>query len=120
LCPVLSPAKGTSVFEKGNGNTNKYIAILDVAFKDLVPQILEIKRRQAKEVEDALIQHDFEKIRKLGHKIRGSHGLEVINGLGRRLEDAAKDKDIQTSRAISNELMEYLNHVEVRFQKDMS
>jgi len=103
-----------------NKSTDKFIAILDKSLKNLVPQILEIKRKQTLEIVDAITQCDFEKIQKLGHKLRGSHGLVTVNELGNQLEEAARNKDIEASKSLSNELNEFLSHVEIKFEGDLS
>lgn len=93
-----------------------YRAILPMALEPLVPQILEVKRKQMVGVQEALNDQNFQALQKLGHKIRGSHGLQRVNELALLLEEAAKDKDLSRIEKVSVQLGDFLEHVQIGFE----
>lgn len=95
-----------------------YRITLDPLLKDLVPQILSTKKKQLAEIAQALEQKDFPQIQKLGHKLRGSHGLEKVNTLSLSLEEAAKQTDFSTAKTLVDQLTDYLEKVTIHFKEE--
>ena len=98
---------------------DKYLAILDPDLEELVPKILEIKRQQAQEIQEAIRQNDCEAVKKLAHKMRGSHGLEGVNDLAKSIEDMANQGDLLAVQTLTHELIDYLEHVVIHFKEEM-
>ncbi len=97
---------------------NKVIVQVDEELSDLIPGFLARKRDEANAILDAAQRDDFAVIGHLAHRIKGegcSYGFERMTEIGRTLEEAAKSQsDVAVTRA-ANELLDYLEHVEVRF-----
>lgn len=69
---------------------------LDAQIAALVPAYLASRREDLVTVRDQLASGDFEAIRGLGHRLKGSgrtYGLGEISTLGRKLEEAAAQED---------------------------
>ncbi|HPC86164.1 MAG TPA: Hpt domain-containing protein [Smithellaceae bacterium] len=94
----------------------KFIVIVDEDLQDLIPGYLENRRKDVEELQGALERSDFEVIRVLGHKMKGSgggYGFDEISEIGRTLEDAAKQSQAEKIREEIRRLRHYLDHVEV-------
>ncbi len=96
----------------------RYTVILDPDLEELLPTILEIKRKQVQELQTAFDHEDFQEIQSLGHKMKGSHGLETINDLAQSIESAAKEKKLPTIQVLLNQLHDYLDHIDIRFRQE--
>ena len=102
-----------------NATSGKWTVTVDEDLQDLVPGYLENRRKDAEELQKALARSDFEVIRVLGHKMKGSgggYGFDEISEIGRALEDAAKQSQAGKIREEIQRLRHYLDHVEVRIQ----
>jgi HPt (histidine-containing phosphotransfer) domain-containing protein len=89
---------------------------VDPEIADLVPGFLENRRKDIETMGAALKQGDFETIQILGHSMKGaggSYGFDAITDIGKSLEQAAKDKDIDRIGQSLQELSDYLDRVEV-------
>jgi len=95
---------------------SKYWVEMDADMEELVPKILEIKRQQAEEVSQASEERDFSRIKAIGHKIRGMHGIQQINDLGTAIENAAMDEKLQEIWKFNAELLDFLDHIEIHFK----
>lgn len=97
----------------------KIVVQVDADLEDLIPGYLQNRRQDVDSILQALENQDFETIRVLGHTMKGTgggYGFDAITDIGRALEEAAKNKNVQ---AISREvvaLRDYLQAVEVVFQ----
>jgi HPt (histidine-containing phosphotransfer) domain-containing protein len=74
----------------------------------LAPQYLENRRRELDEIRGALDRGDFERLGRIGHRLRGNaktYGFAELSELGTRLESAAEQRDgsesLKTFEAIS-------------------
>jgi len=97
----------------------KIIVIADEDFRDLIPGYLENRRKDITEILAALDHSDFETIRFLGHKMKGSgggYGFDGITEIGGACEEAAKQSGAREVREQVNRLQAYLENVEVVFQ----
>jgi HPt (histidine-containing phosphotransfer) domain-containing protein len=97
---------------------NKMIVEVDEELSDLIPGFLARKRDEANMILDAAQREDYAVISRLAHRIKGeggSYGFHRITEIGRTLEQAAKTRnDVSVTRA-ANELLDYLDRVEVHF-----
>ncbi|MBF0350610.1 MAG: response regulator [SAR324 cluster bacterium] len=110
------PKTGTSTSAIAEDVTVYQVAIPRM-LAPIMPKILESKRNQCQELRNALEQKDFEAIRKLGHKIRGSHNLDKVNAQGRSLENCPSD-DVEIFTGMIDELEDFLTHVAFTVIKD--
>lgn len=100
-------------------STDTETVIIDEELEDLIPGYLENRRQDITLILSALERNDFETIRAIGHKMKGSgggYGFDRITEIGRDLEAAAKraiNRDIQER---IHELRDYLDRVQIVFQ----
>lgn len=84
--------------------------------RDLIPRFLEHRREELAQLRAAIARSDFEEARRIGHILKGAgggYGFDEITRLGAEIERlAARGEDV---RGPVDELAEYLDAVEVRF-----
>lgn len=97
----------------------KIIVQVDADLEDLIPGYLQNRRLDVDAILQALEKPDFETIRVLGHTMKGTgggYGFDAITEMGRALEEAAKNRNIEVIRQETAALAAYLQAVEVVFQ----
>jgi HPt (histidine-containing phosphotransfer) domain-containing protein len=93
---------------------------LDDRLRAIVPGYLEGRRRDILAVLTALDNGDYEQVRTVGHKMRGSgagYGFPEITTIGERLELAAESRDEKNIRKHIAELSQYLDVLEPTVQR---
>lgn len=88
---------------------------IDAEIWDLVPEYLERRRGDLRALRTALGADDLQTLRVLGHKMRGSgasYGFARISELGRSLEQAACEGDLDGARAQVDALASHLAAIE--------
>jgi HPt (histidine-containing phosphotransfer) domain-containing protein len=76
--------------------SNQILVQVDADLKDLIPNFLTNRDKEAKELELALKKSDFEALRIIGHNMKGvggGYGFGAITDLGQEIENAAKERD---------------------------
>ncbi len=99
-----------------NSRNGKIRVAVDEDLLELIPGYLENRRHDIGEINNALVQDDFETIRSLGHKMKGSgggYGFDAISDIGRALENAAKDRRAQEIRDQLERLQYFLDNLEL-------
>ena len=90
---------------------------VDPDLKEFIPEFLSNRQADIDTLRSALDRSDWETIRQLGHRMRGSgggYGFDAITTLGTTLESAAKAQDKDTVKTSIDELAEYLARVVIR------
>ncbi|MFQ5450821.1 MAG: Hpt domain-containing protein [Nitrospinaceae bacterium] len=103
---------------KGDEN-EKIIVEIDPDLEELIPGYLDNRHKDLKTLRAALEQDDFETIQRLGHTMKGSgagYGFDLISAIGLTMEEGAKEKSAEKIRATADELLDFLNRVEVVFK----
>ncbi len=101
------------------GENEKTVVRVDPEIQNLIPGFLENRRKAIKAMLEALEQRDYETIRILGHRMKGSgagYGFDAITDMGDTIEQAAKDKDSAVIRRWINKLVNYLERLEVVYE----
>lgn len=83
---------------------------------DLVPVYLGRRETDVASLQDALGLGDFDRVRILGHSMKGSgggYGFDGITEIGQRLEDAGDSGDPVSALEALDDLRSYLRNVEV-------
>ena len=94
----------------------KIVVRADPDLRDLIPEYLEDRRRELPPLDAALSKGDFETIRGVGHRLRGTgggYGFDELTTIGASLEKAAKERHVETVRRDLARLAAYLGSVEV-------
>lgn len=97
----------------------KITVLVEEELRDLIPGYLAHRRQDGSMIREALPKGDFETIRSLGHKMKGSgggYGFERITDIGRALEEAAKAENREEIARQAAALTDYLERVECIFQ----
>jgi HPt (histidine-containing phosphotransfer) domain-containing protein len=92
----------------------KFIAHVDPDLRDLIPGYLQNRQDDIKTINDALKVSDFDKIRTLGHSMRGSgggYGFMPVSIIGEAIEKAAKEKNPDAVKNCLTELSDFLERV---------
>lgn len=97
----------------------KNVVRIDSELEELIPNYIENRHKDIKNMTEALTKGDFETIRLLGHSMKGSgasYGFQEISVIGKKLEEAAKAKDQAGIPAIIQELSDYMANLEVVYE----
>jgi HPt (histidine-containing phosphotransfer) domain-containing protein len=98
-----------------NGD-DKIIIKVDPDIADLIPGFLENREKDIEKMEDYLKTGNFEEIERLGHSMKGSgagYGFGGISEIGKAIEIAGKEKDIEAIKEEMQKLRNYLDRVVV-------
>ena len=99
---------------------NKIVVTVDADLEDIVPGYLENRQKDIVEMTGAVENGEFETIRVLGHRMKGSgggYGFDQITDIGFALENASKEENGDEIRARIDELRDYLARVEVVYEE---
>jgi signal transduction histidine kinase/ActR/RegA family two-component response regulator len=94
--------------------------LIEQGMEDVVPIYLNKRRADVLVYRRALAERDFDSIRNLGHKMKGTgagYGFQTLTDLGDALESAAKHADAGAIQRKTEELARFLDTVEVEYSK---
>jgi CheY-like chemotaxis protein len=92
--------------------------LVEPGMEDVVPRYLNKRRAEIPLYRKALGDSNFEAIRNLGHKMKGTgagYGFQILTDLGDALESAAKRVDAAEIQVKIDELAQYLDAVELEY-----
>jgi HPt (histidine-containing phosphotransfer) domain-containing protein len=95
---------------------DKIIVQCDPDLEELIPGYMSNRNKDIIAIRACLATGDFEKIRTLGHSMKGSgggYGFDAITDLGDRIENAALASDTSEIDQTIQKLEDYVNRVEV-------
>ena len=98
----------------------KIVVKIDADLEELVPEYLENREEDVKSISELLEKDDFEKVRILGHSMKGSgggYGFDRISEIGKTIEDSAKEKNLNEIKKGVEQLSHYLQNVEVVYEE---
>jgi len=87
--------------------------------EDLIPTFLGNRRKELDALRAALAADDFERLRQLGHRMRGvgnSYGFERVSVIGQHIEDGARSGDKASLEAQISAYSDYLSKVQVAYE----
>ena len=93
---------------------------VDPDLEDLIPGFLKNRAKDVDDIRSALQARNYEKIRILGHSMKGAgggYGFDAITLIGRSLESAAKENCPDRVIKAVEELSDFLEKVEVVFEE---
>ena len=82
---------------------------------DLVPEYLKRRNQDAIQIKNLISHHDFIAIQILSHKMHGSgkmYGFEAISTIGRELEAAAIENNLNLIESLNKALLNYLQSLD--------
>ena len=92
--------------------------MVEQGMEEVVPRYLDKRRAEIPIYRKALEDGNFEAIKNLGHKMKGTgtgYGFPMLTDLGDALESAAKRVDAAEIRVKTDELARYLDAVELEY-----
>lgn len=101
------------------GRSEKIIVRVDTEIRNLVPRFLENRRKALTAMLGALEQGDYDTIRVLAHRMKGSgagYGFDALGEMGKGIEQAAQERDAESLRERMEYLATYLERVEVIYE----
>lgn len=100
-----------------NNKKNGKIVVQGIEeLRDLIPEFLEHRKQETKEILEELEAGNFDSIARKGHSLLGlggGYGFDEISDLGRLIEQAALEGEAGTVRSHTERLISYLEMVEV-------
>lgn len=100
-------------------DSKKIVIHADLEIASLIPGYIENRKKDAVKIKEALNKGDYEMIGFLGHSMRGSgaaYGFEAVSAIGQILEQAAGEKNEQEIGRQLDELINYLQRIEVVYE----
>ena len=94
------------------------VVVVDSALRALVPEFLTSKRANIADALRALQQGDYDTALRVGHQLKGegsAFGFDQVTAMGAELELAATSADRDGSLRWARAIVEFLDHVEVKF-----
>jgi HPt (histidine-containing phosphotransfer) domain-containing protein len=86
---------------------------------DLIPVYLANRKKELEALRAALAAADFEKLRQLGHRMRGvgnSYGFERVTSLGKEIEEGARSGDKSSLEAHVAAYGDYLSKLQITYE----
>jgi len=108
----------TDTRQLGEDKEDKYFVELDGDLRDLIPDFLDNKRTDLESIQEALGSKDFDGLRKMGHKLKGSfhmYGFTNISNICHEIEEAAKEQDEKVIENNLEVLRDYLDNVVIEY-----
>jgi HPt (histidine-containing phosphotransfer) domain-containing protein len=87
--------------------------------EDLIPVFLSNRKKELDSLRVALAAADFERLRELGHRMRGagnSYGFERVSLIGKQIEDGACTGDTASLEAQIADYGDYLAKLQVAYE----
>lgn len=97
----------------------KNVVKADIDLKEVTERFLAEVKTFAREIAQGIEEKDFEKVRGIGHKLKGvggSFGFSFISEAGENIEQSAQTKDAAALKGHHQALFEYLNNLEVKYE----
>ena len=96
--------------------SGKIVVQVDAEIQEAIPFFLELRKKNIAEIMTALDSKDYDKVKRLGHNIKGSggsYGFDEVSRIGLDLEKAALEQNVNAMRNLAVELDDYLAKVVV-------
>ena len=100
-------------------NADDYRVTVAKDLEDLIPVFMTNRHKELDALRDALAAADFEKLRQLGHRMKGvgnSYGFAHVSTLGKYIEDGARSGDRAALQASISEYDDYLSKVQIAYE----
>lgn len=96
------------------------VAHVDASFEPLIPKFMTNRKKEIATMAEAVVQSDFDTIRKVAHGMKGvsgSYGFPSMTAAAARLEQAAKVADGESISRNLTALASYLDRVEIVYEE---
>lgn len=99
-----------------DADNGRIMVRIDPELEEIIPDFFAFRHRDLEALSELMEQGDFERIRVIGHNLKGAgggFGFDAISEIGQRLEQAAELAATADVRRCMQELADYLDRVEV-------
>ncbi len=100
-------------------NSDEIRLIIDKDLEELVPDYVSSIISDLKSILHLIGEGDFETVRTLAHRMKGSgggYGIQQITDKGLIMENAAIEKKSQLIEQTAESLIEYLQTIEIKYE----
>lgn len=97
-------------------DSDKILVQGDPDIADLIPRFLAHRKADVETVRAAIRNDEYERIQFIGHSMKGvggGYGFDAITEIGARIEQGAIDQNRSDIELVIDELVDYLERVEV-------
>ncbi len=104
----------------GNAAPERNVVEVEEGMEDVVPGYLEKRRAEIAVYQAAVESGDFDTVRNLGHKMKGTgtgYGFPLLTEIGGVLEQAAKAGETERIRESLRRLKDYVESVDLKYSK---
>jgi len=98
---------------------DRIVVEVDKDIEELIPEFLELTRKDVVNIAAALEKGDHELARRIGHSVKGAsggYGFDELGRIGARIEQAAKTQDAEAMGVHVREFASYMDRLEVVFK----
>ena len=84
--------------------------------EDLVPEFIDNRKKDAKEIQKLLREGEFTKIQRIGHNIKGTsgnYGFVKLGAIGAAIEESAKKNDTSELEKLNSTLSIHIETVKI-------
>ena len=96
-----------------------YKVYVDQDLEFLIPEFMENRLEEIERLKELLAEGDFERIKELGHALKGTgggYGFHVITELGAEIEKSAQEEDEAQTKELVAKLADYLENAEIIYE----
>ena len=100
---------------------DKIVIHIDSDLEDLIPGFLENRQKDMQSLERALQENDFEKLRSVGHNLKGvggGYGFPDMSKMGAEIEEGAKESNMEKVSENVQKLSHYLSNIEIIYEEE--
>ncbi len=102
--------------EEKKGKTGDKVIYIDPDLEELIPGFLEKRRKDVEKISQFLDEGNLKEIYVIGHSMSGSgggYGFDRISEIGKGIEEAASNGNVEDIKRLNNLLADYLSAVKV-------
>ncbi len=95
------------------------VVTVDQDIADLIPVFMESRGKDIQQLRQALVENEFERMRKIGHTMKGAgggYGFQEITDIGAAIETAAQNGEADTIRHQVSRLGDYLDNLRIVYE----
>jgi HPt (histidine-containing phosphotransfer) domain-containing protein len=96
-----------------------YTVTVDKELEDLIPVFIKNRHQEVESLRAALDAADFEKLRQLGHRMKGvgsSYGFKHVSAIGKQIEECARRADRSTIEGYIADYAAYLSKITIVYE----
>lgn len=94
---------------------------IDIDLEDLVPGFLENRHNDIDLIKKLINEGNFSEIQRIGHSMKGSgggYGFDEISVIGKYIEEASKEKDVNVILENIKNLADYLAAIKIEYVEE--